>query len=158
MPRLAQPLRLSTRRSLTTSIHVVGKKNSVEAYINDGFSQYEKRLAPIMKINSVFHKSDEELVSALPSFKGVVIALDENGKTFTSREFSRYFYKALEEGGSQVTFVIGGFDGLPDQLKKSCQLMSLSKLTWTHQMARLLLIEQVYRATEIMKNSKYHKD
>lgn len=64
----------------------------------------------------------------------------------------------LEEGGAQLSFIVGGFDGLPDKIKIKYPLISLSNLTWTHQMARLLLIEQIYRATEIRKNSKYHKD
>ena len=68
----------------------------------------------------------------------------------------------MEEGGSRVTFIIGGADGLPPALKQAAgqqaSLISLGRLTYTHQMARLLLAEQIYRATEIRRGSGYHKD
>lgn len=148
----------NTVRSLTTTIVVIGKKNSVESWIQDGIQEYEKRLKPVLNLNTIFLKSNDELLEYCNSCKGTLIALDENGKTFTSREFSDYFYKSLELGGASVTFVIGAYDGLPDFIINKYPLVSLSNLTWTHQMARLLLIEQIYRATEIRKGSGYHKD
>ena len=80
----------------------------------------------------------------------------ENFKTLLFMDL----YKKLEEGGATLTFVIGGFAGLPQDVKddKTIPLISLSKMTWTHQMCRLLLIEQVYRASEIHRGSGYHKD
>lgn len=146
-------------RYLTTNIFVVGKKNSVENWIQSGCAEFEKRLVPVLELNTVYLKSDEALVDAVLEAKGLTICLDEAGRTFTSREFSEYYYKSLELGGAQVNFCIGGFAGLPPALKNNkYPLISLSKLTWTHQMARLLLIEQIYRATEIHKGSGYHKD
>lgn len=65
---------------------------------------------------------------------------------------------SLPTGGSRLVFVIGGAEGLPPSLKKSKELWSLSKLTFTHQWARVLLTEQIYRATEIKKGSGYHKE
>jgi 23S rRNA (pseudouridine1915-N3)-methyltransferase len=67
-------------------------------------------------------------------------------------------YKSFEDGGSHVSFIIGGFAGLPDGIRSAYPLLTLSKMTWTHQMARLLLLEQIYRASEIFKGSAYHKD
>ena len=150
-----------TRRDLTVNILVVGKKNSVEDWIQSGAEEFEKRLKPVLKLNTVFLKSDEALSAAVQANKGKggIVALDENGKHHTSRDFSKFFYKSLEDGGASLTFVIGGFAGLPQDIKDSnYPLISLSKMTWTHQMARLLLIEQIYRATEIAKGSGYHKD
>ena len=72
-------------------------------------------------------------------------------------------YQWLDQGGSRLVFVIGGADGLPSELltpnsaAKKEQLLSLSSLTFTHQFARTLLMEQIYRATEIRKGSGYHK-
>lgn len=143
---------------LTTNIYIVGKKNGGEDWINDGCLEYEKRLKPTMSITTHFLKSDEALIEAVKNSRGTVIALDENGKQFTSREFSKEVYKGLEEGGAHLNFCVGGFDGLPAQIKNTARLMSLSKMTWTHQMARLLLLEQVYRAVEIHKGTSYHKD
>lgn len=143
---------------LTTNIVVVGKKNSVEPWIVDGISEYEKRLRPIMNLNTIYTKNDEELINCCQSMKGTIIALDEKGKIYTSKEFSDYYYKSLELGGATCTFVIGAFDGLPPAIRDKYPLISLSKMTWTHQMARLLLIEQIYRAAEIRKGSGYHKE
>lgn len=165
---LSSPLKLrhlATRRRvsvllryLTTNIIVVGKRNGGEEWISDGYAEYEKRLKPVMNIQTTFLKSDEELVKAAQASKGCIIALDERGKQHTSVEFTDLLYSSFEKGGSHVSFIIGGFAGLPDEIRNKYPLISLSKLTWTHTMARLLLAEQIYRATEIRKGSGYHKD
>jgi 23S rRNA (pseudouridine1915-N3)-methyltransferase len=83
------------------------------------------------------------------------IALDERGKTFTSLEFAR----RLGAVNRKVTFIIGGPTGLSEGVKKSSsEQLALSPMTFTHEMARMVLLEQVYRAISIMKNRKYHKD
>ena len=146
------------RRLLVTNVLIVGKKNGAEQFINDGCLEYEKRLTPVMKFNTVFLKSDEALIEAANGLKGFVIALDESGKEYSSRQFSDVVFKGLEDGGATLTFIIGGFSGLPKVIKSKYPLLSLSKMTWTHQMARLLLTEQIYRAVEIRKGSGYHKD
>lgn len=151
-------LKNTCRRAFTTSIIVVGKKGAVEDWIQEGFSEYEKRLKPVNKIQSIFLRDDEELIDVVKATKGTILALDESGKQYDSKEFSKLVYTSLDEGKSKLSFIIGGFSGLPDEIKKTYPLVSLSKMTWTHQMARLLLIEQIYRASEIYKGSAYHKD
>ena len=111
-----------------------------------------------MKINTIFLKTDVDLIKAVKSAKGKILALDENGRQYSSREFADVVYNGLEEGGATLTFVVGGAFGLPEEIKKSFPLISLSKMTWTHQMARLLLVEQIYRSSELKKGSNYHKD
>lgn len=158
---LANPARHRTGTlvcQLTTHIHIVGKKSGGEDFINDGISEYEKRLSSTMNIQTYFYKTDDELVSAINSQKYLTFCMDENGFEYTSREFSKIVFDSFEESGAHITFVIGGFSGLPKSLKSKHKLISLSKMTWTHQMARLLLVEQLYRANEIHKGSKYHKD
>lgn len=145
-------------RDITTNIIVIGKKNSVESWITNGIIEYEKRLKPIMNLNTIFLKDNNNLIQTCKNIKGIILAMDENGKTFTSREFTNYFYKNIELGGATINFIIGGYDGLPQEILNKYPTISLSTMTWTHQMARLLLIEQIYRATEIHKNSGYHKD
>mmetsp|Transcript_19716 Transcript_19716/g.32950 ORF Transcript_19716/g.32950 Transcript_19716/m.32950 type:complete len:197 (+) Transcript_19716:16-606(+) len=147
-----------TKRYLTTNIIVVGKKNGVEDWISEGYAEYEKRLKPTMKIQTTFLKNDDELIKAAKSSRGYVVALDEKGNQFSSKEFSSFYYTGLEKGGATVSFLIGGFAGLPEEIRSTVPLISLSKMTWTHSMARLLLIEQIYRAVEIHKGSGYHKD
>eukprot|EP01041_Mallomonas_annulata_P010404 gene10404-21694_t len=146
------------KRYLTTTIVTVGKKNGVEPWISAGCSEYEKRINSVIDLETIFLKSDDALLDYIPSLRGTIIALDENGKEFTSREFSSYFYKALENGGAHVSLIIGGFSGLPSEIRNKYPLISIGKMTWTHQMARLLLLEQIYRAIEIRKGSSYHKD
>jgi 23S rRNA (pseudouridine1915-N3)-methyltransferase len=152
--------RLTLLRKLTANILVVGKKNSVEPWIAEGVSEYEKRLKPTMSLSTTFFKNDDDLVKHLEIKKGTgsVVLLDEKGALLSSREFATFFYETIEKGGATISLVVGGFDGLPGQLvRQNYPLISLSKMTWTHQIARLLLIEQIYRASEIRKGSGYHK-
>ncbi len=144
---------------LHTNVYIVGKRNGGEEWIQTGCNEYEKRLKPIMSFETHFLKSDDELVKVSRQLKGSVFALDEHGKQYGSIDFTSLLYdKGFQEGGSQVNFIVGGFSGLPLEIKNKFHLISLSKMTWTHQMARLLLIEQIYRATEIRKGSGYHKE
>lgn len=151
-----------TKHYLTTYIHIVGKRTGAEDFISDGIDEYEKRLGPIMNVETIFYKSDEDLVVGVTAAnqKYKIICLDEKGTEYTSRDFSKMLYQSFQDSGVRVGFVIGGFSGLPPILRErfNDKLISLSKMTWTHQMARLLLIEQIYRASEIAKGSKYHKD
>jgi 23S rRNA (pseudouridine1915-N3)-methyltransferase len=85
--------------------------------------------------------------------KGMVIVLDEKGKEYNSVEFARLLAPV-----NSVAFVIGGPDGLSDQARKAGKvILALSKMTFTHEMARLFLVEQIYRALSIINNRKYHK-
>ena len=145
-------------RCLTVNIVIVGRKNGGDNWISDGCDEYEKRLTNSLHLQTCFVKTDAELVKYAGSAKGVVLALDESGKECTSTEFSKLVFNSLEEGGARLTFLIGGFAGLPTEIKSTHKLVSLSKMTWTHQMARLLLSEQIYRAAEIHKGSAYHKE
>ena len=85
--------------------------------------------------------------------------LDPKGTTCTSEVFAEKVFEWLNQGGSRLSFVIGGAEGLPAELlqDKSLQTIRLSDLTFTHQFARVCLTEQIYRATEIKKGSGYHK-
>lgn len=159
MIRSAVQRRTGSALFLTTNIYIVGKRTGGEEWIQSGYSEYEKRLQPVMSLETTFLKSDEELVKVSRSLKGTTFALDEHGRQYTSIEFSSLlFEKGFRDGGSHVNFLVGGFAGLPAEIKGKFNLISLSKMTWTHQMARLLLAEQIYRASEIHKGSNYHKE
>ena len=112
----------------------------------------------------MWHKTDEHLLNAVEKDLSPRIILDVTGKMLDSPDFGDLVFDRLEAGGSRLCFVIGGADGLPSELRpgqSSSQLdtyFSLSKLTFTHVMARVLLAEQVYRASEIRRGSGYHKD
>jgi len=130
-----------------------------EAWLDDAIAEYLKRLQGAANIEFVLAKNDEQLtVLALKEeARGGVIALDEAGRLMDSINFSDFLVKGLESAGAKLAIVIGGPDGLPAAIKKKYPLVSLSPMTFTHQAVRLILIEQIYRALEIAKGSKYHR-
>ncbi len=86
-----------------------------------------------------------------------LILLDENGKQFDSLEFSNYLQKHMNSGLKQLVLVIGGPYGFSEEIYKKAQgKISLSKMTFSHQMVRLFIIEQLYRGFTILKNEPYH--
>lgn len=87
----------------------------------------------------------------------VMILLDEQGKQFTSVQFSDYLQKHMNSGVKRLVFVIGGPYGFSDEVyQKSNGKLSLSKMTFSHQMVRLFFVEQLYRGFTILKNEPYH--
>lgn len=139
----------------TISIFSVGKNK--EPWLLDALSVYETRLRPALKIEWNLFKTEEKLYSSiekLPNF----ICLDVSGNEFTSEGFANIIFEKLEQYGSHLNFLIGASNGIPNSIKKaSTDRICLSKLTLTHQMVRLLFLEQIYRSFEIQKGSKYHK-
>ncbi len=120
-----------------------------EAWLQNALDEYEKRLSGTCVIEWNFQTLPE---------KGPYICLDPKGDSLSSPEFSRFLYNQLEHWGSRLTFVIGGPEGLPQKiLEKASYILSFSKMTFTHQQVRLLLIEQIYRGIQIRKRSPYHK-
>ena len=80
------------------------------------------------------------------------------GKQFSSEDFSRVFTEAALSGRAGVTFVIGGSCGLSERVKRMTDIkMSMSKMTFPHRLARIMLLEQIYRAFKIASGEKYHK-
>lgn len=149
---------------LQVNIRIVGRKNGGESWLDQAYAIYESRLKPTnLDVTTHWHKNDEELIKAATSDEGKshkVILLDPLGKMCTSEIFCDNMYRWLEVGGSRLTFCIGGAEGLPKELlemKDTSDLLSLSSLTFTHQFARILLMEQIYRASEIRRGSGYHK-
>lgn len=88
-----------------------------------------------------------------------LILLDEKGKEFRSIEFANFLQKKMNSGIKQLVFVVGGPYGFSDAVYKKAQgKVSLSKMTFSHQMIRLFIIEQIYRAYTILKNEPYHHE
>ena len=86
-----------------------------------------------------------------------VVVLDKDGKMLSSKDFSVFLKKKMLERTKRICFLIGSELGLDLSLKKSCHIISLGRKTWPHLMVRIMLIEQIYRSLEIVKNSSYHK-
>ena len=129
-------------------ILTIGKTK--EPWLIEALAEYEKRLTPHAKISFELVRSDDALVQKASSEPNP-ICLDPTGQSHTSESFA-----ALITTHSRHTFVIGGADGLPPPLR-TYPLLSLSPLTFTHQVTRLILYEQIYRAFEINRGSHYHK-
>lgn len=137
-------------------IHILSVGKTKESWLDEGIAEFEKRLTGRVRFTSTFVKDDEQLLREVSRSKGV-IALDPFGKEMTSESFSKFLVRQAESQGSRLTFVIGGPDGLPADVRETVPLVSLSKMTFTHQMVRLVLVEQIYRALEIAKGSGYHR-
>jgi 23S rRNA (pseudouridine1915-N3)-methyltransferase len=102
-------------------------------------------------------KEGELLLSKVPN-GSKIIALDEKGKMFSSPEFADVFRNYGNQGNSDLTFIIGGADGLSGELKQKADLiLSFSKMTFPHLMIRSFLIEQIYRANTIISGHPYHR-
>ncbi len=155
------------------SIVCVGKIK--EKYLTEGIAEFTKRLTPYCKLETiaigeekmpdnpspaekeqVLAKETERLISAIPASAHVVL-LDLQGKEITSPQLAEMFDSLALAGKSHIAFVIGGAFGYTDALRKRADMRwSFSKLTFTHQMIRLMLVEQIYRAFKISRNEPYH--
>lgn len=135
---------------LKVKVFTVGKCK--ETWLLDALAEYEKRLKPTLQIEWKLAKDTEQLIDW--TLGETFIALDPNGQLFDSIAWSR----KMNSLGARLNFCIGGAEGLPPEILQRAHLKwSLSPLTFTHQIVRLLLVEQIYRATEISRGSGYHK-
>lgn len=124
-----------------------------ETWLSAALSEYEKRLTGKASFEWSIAKNDSQLLE-WANDEPFVIALDPKGELLTSEEWSRKLIRL----GLKLTFIIGGAEGLPPAIfQRPHYKWSLSPLTFTHQMTRLILAEQIYRAFEIDRGSQYHK-
>lgn len=133
-----------------------------EKYLRDAISDYEKRISKYHKINIIEVEDfnmKEESIRILKNIKkdDFVITLEINGNVISSVEFANKIDK-LFITNSNITFVIGGSDGIDDSVKeRSNYSLSFSTLTFPHQLFRVILLEQIYRCFKILNNETYHK-
>lgn len=148
----------------------IGKTD--EAYLLEGIEKYMKRLKHYISINYIIlpdvklgskpnpEKIKEEegkLILQKVDDSDVVILLDEGGKSFTSEKFAYYLQKKMNNVSSNLVFVIGGPFGFSQEIYNRAQeKLSLSAMTFSHQMVRLFFAEQLYRSFTIIKGEKYH--
>ena len=130
------------------AIYAIGKIK--KRWIRDGINQYKKRM-PELIINELKTFN----LNNLRSNNNIIICLSEEGKQFNSVELSHLL---LNFKNKKINFLIGDTDGISSDIKqKSDLLLSLSPLTFPHELARLILLEQIYRAISISNNSPYHR-
>ena len=156
------------------TIVAVGKIK--EKYLTLGIEEYQKRLTPYCRLSIVevaeerlpedpspaqkeqaLAKEGERLLKKIYSDGGYFFALDRKGKSLSSEEFSQKMAALALAGQSEVSIAIGGAFGLSGEVLAGAQeLISFSSLTFTHQMIRLFLVEQLYRSFKISRGEKYH--
>ncbi|HUY68566.1 MAG TPA: 23S rRNA (pseudouridine(1915)-N(3))-methyltransferase RlmH [Alphaproteobacteria bacterium] len=143
---------------MKTTILAVGKWRGPEAALG---AEYHKRLggkAGIKEIPSSTQKTENDLLlQAIPA-KAFVILCDERGKEFSSRDFAAQL-AAWQQRGTDLAFVIGGADGVTDAIRQRADfVLSFGRATWPHRLARVMLLEQLYRARQIAAAHPYHRD
>lgn len=138
----------------------------IEEYQNrlKHYIKFELQIIPDIKnlknLSELQQKEKEgELILSKLQNTDVLVLLDDKGKQYTSMEFSKYLQKKMNAGIKQLVLVIGGPYGFSDAVyKKSTGKISLSKMTFSHQMIRLFIVEQIYRGFTILKNEPYHHE
>ena len=151
---------------------VVGK--TATGYLKQGIDEYIKRLSHYISfelIHVVDAKNTKKLSESqqkqvegnnlMSHFENsdYVVLLDEHGKEFTSMEFSGYIQKRMSSGSRRVVFVVGGPYGFSQDVYNRAQdKISLSKMTFSHEMIRLIFTEQLYRACTILNHEPYHHE
>lgn len=140
-----------------------------EKYLQDGINEYLKRLNPYCKVNIIevkevntndisknIREEGELILNNIDN--DFVITLEIEGNNLDSVAFSNYLFNHYTYQNKMLTIVIGGSDGLSDEVKaRSNFRLSFGKMTYPHQLMRMMLLEQLYRAVMIHYNHKYHK-
>ena len=150
----------------------IGKTN--EKYLIEGISDYQKRLKHYTNFERIeianiknaknfseseLMKKEGELILKQIQNSDHLVLLDDKGKDFTSQKFAQKLQQWMLSGKKRLVFVVGGAYGLSDEIYKSGnEKLSLSKMTFSHQMVRLFFVEQLYRGYTILNNEPYHHE
>lgn len=154
-------------------IKIIALGKIKEKFLKDGIDEFLKRLTPytsmeIVELTPIEIKDDnlinkalgEEAEKILAQIKddSFVITLEINGKQLSSEELAEKINEITNSGISELVFVIGSSCGISQKVSQRANFkLSMSKMTFLHQFARLILVEQIYRAFKIIKGEKYHK-
>jgi len=145
-----------------------------ESFAKDGFNLFEKRLQHYIQMDTIVlpdlknvrnfnsdqvKEKEAELQLKAINDKDFLVLLDEKGKEYRSIEFATYLQKQMNSSVKNLVFIVGGPFGFSEKLyKRANAKMSLSKMTFSHQLVRLLFMEQLYRAFTIIRNEPYHHE
>lgn len=158
------------------NIDIICVGNIKEKYFIDAIKEYTKRLKPYVNIEIIevseyklpnkhssfqitegMEKEADQIISKIKE-RAYIIPLCVEGKQLSSEDFADKIEKITIDGYSDICFIIGGSYGLHQKVKSKGQLkLSFSKMTFPHQLMRVILVEQIYRAFRILKNEPYHK-
>ena len=154
------------------NINIVCIGKIKDKYINEGITEFSKRMTSFTSLNIVelkeYNKEDSisisiekeslEILKQISKSNSYNILLDLDGKEITSENMSKYIDDLKNKGISSINFIIGGSNGVNKELKNSVDMkLKFSHFTFPHQLMRLILLEQVYRWFAISNNIKYHK-
>ncbi|MDP0488889.1 MAG: 23S rRNA (pseudouridine(1915)-N(3))-methyltransferase RlmH [Fusobacterium sp. JB021] len=154
------------------NINIVCVGKIKDKYISDGIKEFSKRMQSFGKFSiielkefgndsdraSSIKKECKNILEVLDKKRGYNVLLDIQGKNFSSEEMSKKIEAICINGYSTINFIIGGSYGVSDEIRKASHLLlSFSKMTFPHQLMRLILSEQIYRWFSIINNIKYHK-
>ena len=157
-------------------INILYVGNIKDKFFAQAVAEYEKRLSGLCKIKNIelkeekppdnpsdseialiIRKEGDRLMENLPK-KGYKIALCVEGTQLSSEELAKKIESVAVSGDSEITFIIGGAFGMDERVKKASNFrLSISKMTFTHRMMRVILEEQIYRALNILSGGHYHK-
>jgi len=157
---------------MKVSLIVIGKTH--KSFLVDGEAEYFKRLKRYCKseivvipdIKNAKNKSEdqvkeeegERILSKIDN-SDLMVLLDENGTQLSSVQFSKWIQKEMNKGPKKICFVVGGPYGFSEKVyQRTNSKISLSKMTFSHQMIRMLFLEQLYRAFSILNNEPYHHE
>ncbi len=141
-------------------IHFITVGKPVLSFAKIGFLEYTKRIQKFHKLKITHLKEKNATKEMLNLMEGKFsVVLDENGREFKSLDLAKFLDTKATQGISEIIFCIGGPDGHSEEIKKESNLLwSLSKLTFPHDLAMLLLAEAIYRASTINVNHPYHRE
>ncbi len=155
------------------NIKIIAVGKIKEQYLKDAIKEYEKRLTPYCSfsvaeipaeqinddaLSEKYKELEAERILAVIKPNSYIITLEIKGKQLSSESFAGCIQNIANEGINDICFIIGGANGLHQKISDISDFkLSFSPMTFTHQMIRLLLIEQIYRAFKIIKGEKYHK-
>lgn len=136
-------------------ILAVGRKGERE--ISEACDEYHRRCRSALRVEQQVVRDLKDLLRALPK-RSMVVALDQRGEQLTSEQFAAQLRRWVEECGGEIAFLVGGAEGLGDELcRRAHRVLSLGQMTFAHQVARLILAEQIYRAVSIWEGAPYHR-
>jgi 23S rRNA (pseudouridine1915-N3)-methyltransferase len=154
-------------------VHLIFVGKTREAYLREGIEDYLARLrhyvavrVTVVRAEPLLREAMEEEVVGKESERaeaqvdpgGHLVVLDRLGKQMASEEFARWWAQMEAAGCRELAFAVGGALGFSDRLRRRANtLLSLGRMTFTHEMTRLVLLEQLYRARTILRGEKYHK-
>ncbi len=154
-------------------IRILSPGKTKHTYLQEGISDYLKRLSHYVSIEMIsvpikfqkqklfrnlVLKKEAELLKKQMKPNAYLIVLEANGRLLSSEELAEFLQTKKNSGISTIDFLIGGEWGISEDIKRQADLvLSLSRMTFTHDMTRLVLLEQIYRAFTILKGESYHK-